>query len=73
MRCRTGDVLAVYAGLGQSSRARNPSRVVGMFRFLKGDPSHGLGEEFEVLAVVSLLSIVEKARRSIKVQQLAFG
>lgn len=65
-------MLAVYAGLA-TSQSRNPSRVVGMFRFLKGDASQGLGEEFEVLAVVSLLAIVERARRSLKQHQLAFG
>lgn len=65
-------MLAVYAGLA-TPRSRNPSRVVGMFRFLKGDASQGLGEEFEVLAVMSLLSIVERARRSLKQHQLAFG
>jgi hypothetical protein len=72
VRIRTGDVIAVYAGLGQT-KAQNTSRVVGMFRFLKGDSSHGLGEDLEVLAIVSLLSIVERARRDIKMHMLAFG
>ena len=75
MRTSTGDVLAVYAGLGQDSRKSNPSRVVGMFRFLKGDGTmgFGLGAEFEVLAVLGIMSIVEKGRRAVKAHKEAFG
>ena len=73
IRVSTGDVIAVYAGLGQSSRASNPSRVLGMFRFLRGDSTVGLGEEFEVLAIVSILSLVERGRRVAKAHKQAFG
>lgn len=73
LRVSTGDVIAVYAGLGQTSRATNPSRVVGMFRFLRGDGTVGLGEEFEVLAIMSILSLVERGRRVAKAHKEAFG
>ncbi|KAH7369780.1 hypothetical protein BKA65DRAFT_5051 [Rhexocercosporidium sp. MPI-PUGE-AT-0058] len=73
IRVSTGDVIAVYAGLGYSSRASNPSRVIGMFRFLRGDSTVGLGEEFEVLAIMSILSLVERGRRVAKAHRKAFG
>ncbi|KAH9214976.1 hypothetical protein DL95DRAFT_501777 [Leptodontidium sp. 2 PMI_412] len=73
IRVSTGDVIAVYAGLGHSSRASNPSRVLGMFRFLRGDSTVGLGEEFEVLAIMSILSLVERGRRVAKAHMKAFG
>jgi hypothetical protein len=73
VRTSTGDVLAVYAGLGPSSKASNPNRVVGMFRFLKNDGMVGLGEEFEVLAIMTLMSIIEKGKRETKVNREAFG
>lgn len=67
MRCATGDVVAVYAGLGEGGdrdKKRNPSSVVGMMRFLSGDESmRGLEGEWEVLAVMSILTVVEKNRR----------
>jgi len=69
VRSITGDTVAVYAGLAQSTRTRNPRRVVGMMRFL-GDR---LGEEFDVFAVISLLSIVERARRTIEASRMSFG
>lgn len=69
VRTITGDTVAVYAGLGNSSRTRNPRRVVGMFRFL-GDR---LGEEFDVFAVMSIISIVEKGRRLAEANRVAFG
>lgn len=72
MRVQTGDVVAVYAGLGQKA-GEVRTRVVGMFRFLQGEGDDGLGEDFEVLAVVSLLSIVEKGRRTMKAHRDAFG
>ncbi|KAK0113769.1 hypothetical protein ONS95_014019 [Cadophora gregata] len=73
IRVSTGDAIAVYAGLGHSSKASNPSRVLGMFRFLKGDSIEGLGEEFEVLAIMSILSLVERGRRVAKAHNKAFG
>ncbi len=72
IRTSTGDVVAVYAGLGPSSRASNPSRVIGMFRFLRGECTAGLGGEFEALAIMSILSIVERNRRAIKAHKQAF-
>ncbi|KAL2072137.1 hypothetical protein VTL71DRAFT_11480 [Oculimacula yallundae] len=73
IRVSTGNVIAVYAGLGQESKARNPGRVQGMFRFLKEEGTVGLGEEFEVLAIVSILSLVERARRGAMGHKRAFS
>lgn len=73
IRVSTGDVIAVYTGLGQNSRGSNPSRVVGMFRFLRGDSTVGLGEEFEVLAMVSILALAERGKRVAKAHKKAFG
>jgi hypothetical protein len=72
IRISTGDVVAVYAGLGPSSRASNPSRVMGMFRFLRGEGTAGLGGEFEALAIMSILAIVERNRRAIKAHKQTF-
>jgi hypothetical protein len=72
IRSSTGDVVAVYAGLGPSSRASNPGRVMGMFRFLTGEGTAGLGGEFETLAIMSILAIVERNRRAIKAHKQAF-
>jgi hypothetical protein len=72
IRVSTGDVIAVYAGLGQRPGGKT-SRVLGMFRFLQGEGSAGLGEDLEVLAIVSLLSIVERGRRTIRAHREAFG
>lgn len=63
IRVSTGDVLAVYAGLGKMGKKRNPSHLIGMFRFLPGEGTIGLGEDWEVLAVMSILSLVERGRR----------
>lgn len=69
VRSITGETVAVYAGMGSKSRAKNPRRVVGMFRFL-GDR---LGEEFDVFAIMSILSIVERGRRIVDANRVAFG
>jgi hypothetical protein len=69
VRSITGETVAVYAGLGQSSRTKNPRRVVGMFRFL----GERLGEEFDVLAIMSILAIVERGRRSVESSRINFG
>jgi len=66
VRTITGDTVAVYAGLGQSSRTKNPRRVLGMFRFL----GERLGEEFDVFAVMSILAIVEKGRRTMEANRV---
>ncbi|CAL3971798.1 unnamed protein product [Diplocarpon coronariae] len=73
VRVSTGDVMAVYAGLRQTSRATNPSRMLGMFRFLRGDEMADLGEEFELLAVMTILSLVERGRRSQRRTKRLFG
>lgn len=68
MRCATGDVVAVYAGLGEGvDKKKNPRSVVGMMRFLSGGECmgmRGLEGEWEVLAVMSILTVVEKNRRA---------
>ncbi|KAG9237865.1 hypothetical protein BJ875DRAFT_452635 [Amylocarpus encephaloides] len=75
VRVSTGDTVAVYAGLGGTAKhvGSRSKRVLGMFRFLSGGGLVNLGEEFEVLAVMSILSVVEKSRRALVVQKAAFG
>lgn len=81
MRCSTGDVVAVYAGLGEGGdrdKRRNPRAVVGMMRFLSGGRGQGIGMrglegEWEVLAIMSILTVVEKNRRVARRQIKAFG
>ncbi|KAH8687657.1 hypothetical protein BGZ60DRAFT_12907 [Tricladium varicosporioides] len=73
VRVTTGETVAVYAGLGGSSRPTSSKRVLGMFRFLSGEGLVNLGEEFEFLAVMSILAVVEKSRRALVVQKAAFG
>jgi hypothetical protein len=68
VRIRTGETLAVYAGLGFSPRIVNPKRVVGMFRFL----GYSLGDEFSILAIMSILTIVERGRRAMEANRMAF-
>ncbi|TVY75717.1 hypothetical protein LSUE1_G005668, partial [Lachnellula suecica] len=63
IRVTTGETVAVYAGLGNVSNDSSP--VVGMFRFLAGESLVNLGEEFEILAVLSILTVVEKQRRAV--------
>jgi hypothetical protein len=45
---------------------------MGMFRFLTGEGTAGLGGEFEALAIMSILAIVERNRRAIKAHKQAF-
>jgi len=71
IRVTTGETVAVYAGLGNVSSDERP--VVGMFRFLAGENLVGLGEEFEILAVMSILTVVEKQRRAVVASKAAFG
>lgn len=75
MRISTGDTIAVYAGLRGQAKAysNNSKRVLGMFRFLNGKGMGNLGEEFEVLAVMSILAIVERSRRGLAMQRRDFG
>lgn len=75
MRISTGDTIAVYAGLRGQAKAysHNSKRVLGMFRFLSGKGMSSLGEEFEVLAVMSILSIVERSRRGLAIQRKDYG
>jgi hypothetical protein len=63
VRMQNGATVAVYAGLGHSSRRSNPGRVMGMFRFLRGDGVIGLEEEWEMLSVMSLLAVLERGRQ----------
>ena len=69
VRCLNDETVAVYAGLSRNSTNKNPRRVVGMFRFL-GDR---LGEEFDVFAIMSILSIVERGRRVVEANRLNMG
>lgn len=69
VRSITGETVAVYAGLGHSSRTKNPRRVVGMFRFL----GERLGAEFDILAVMSMVVVVERGRRTVEAGRIAFG
>lgn len=75
MRISTGDTIAVYAGLRGQAKAYsyNSKRVLGMFRFLSGKGMGSLGEEFEVLAVMSILAVVERSRRGLAMQRRDFG
>jgi hypothetical protein len=76
VRISTAESVAVYAGVKRRAEGR---RVVGLFRFLWEDEGGGLvsggglGEEFEILALVSLLSVLEKARRAALENTLAWG
>lgn len=71
IRVTTGETVAVYAGLGNVGNDERP--VVGMFRFLAGENLVNLGEEFEILAVMSILTVVEKQRRAVVASKAAFG
>ncbi|TVY46864.1 hypothetical protein LOCC1_G002789 [Lachnellula occidentalis] len=71
IRVTTGETVAVYAGLGSVSNEERP--VVGMFRFLAGENLVNLGEEFDILAVMSILTVVEKQRRAVVASKAAFG
>jgi hypothetical protein len=63
VRISTGRTVALYAGLG--SRKHSPkTKVLGMLSFWNGAGSVDLGEDFEFFAVMSLLTVVEKSRRS---------
>ncbi|CAG8961305.1 hypothetical protein HYFRA_00013766 [Hymenoscyphus fraxineus] len=74
IRMRNGETIAVYAGLaGTMKTYGNSKRVLGMFRFLNGKVMGGLGEEFEVLAVMSILAIVERSRSGLASQKREFG
>ncbi|EPE26034.1 hypothetical protein GLAREA_01946 [Glarea lozoyensis ATCC 20868] len=74
VRISTGATVAVYAGLGASSKhMTGKSKVLGMFRFLNAAGMTNLGEEFDFLAVMSILSVVEKSRRNLVAQKAAFG
>ncbi|TVY52083.1 hypothetical protein LCER1_G007965 [Lachnellula cervina] len=71
IRVTTGETVAVYAGLGNVSNEERS--VVGMFRFLAGENLVNLGEEFDILAVMSILTVVEKQRRAVVASKAAFG
>ena len=76
VRISTAETVAVYAGVRRNERGR---RIVGIFRFLGEDDlgrvinEGGLGEEFDVLAIVSLLAVLEKGRRAVMENRLSWG
>lgn len=76
VRISTAESVAVYAGVRRKAEGR---RVVGLFRFIGEDESgrsienRGLEEEFEVLALVSLLAVLERGRRAVLENSLALG
>ena len=76
MRISRAESVAVYAGVRRKAEGR---RVAGLFRFLGEDDlgrsieNGGLGEEFEVLALVSLLAVLERGRRAVLENKLALG
>ncbi|TAQ89879.1 hypothetical protein B7494_g1814 [Chlorociboria aeruginascens] len=72
VRLSTGETVAVYAGTNNEGE-RGKKRVVGMLRFVSGEGGQemglglgmsGLGEEWEVLALMSLLCVVERGKRA---------
>ena len=67
VRCITGETVAVYAGLGRGNGGER--RVVGMFRFL----GERQGEEFDVMAVMTLVAVVERGRRAVRDNRIAMG
>lgn len=79
MRCSTGEAIAVYVGVGNEDwadkdrkrRARKErGKVLGMMRFLELESgSAGLGDEFELMAVMSVLGVMERWRRVMNVQK----
>lgn len=76
VRISRAESVAVYAGVRRKAEGR---RVAGLFRFLGEDDlgrsieNGGLGEEFEVLALVSLLAVLERGRRAVLENKLALG
>ena len=68
VRLSTGETVAVYAGTKKAGVAR----LVGMFRFLV-EETDGLGVEFEILALVALLCVVERGRRAKVAEKKALG
>jgi hypothetical protein len=63
VRIANGRTVAVYAGLG-SRKLATKTTVLGMLSFWNGNGKVDMGEDFEVLAVMSLLAVVEKSRRA---------
>jgi len=59
IRAATQEMIAVFSG-GVHSRLYNPRRVAGKLRFV----DEGANEELRLLAVMSILSIVERGRRN---------
>ncbi|KAF7876535.1 hypothetical protein EAF04_001624 [Stromatinia cepivora] len=79
MRCSTGETIAVYVGVGNEDwadkeRKRRPrkerGKVLGMMRWLELESgSAGLGDEFELMGVMSVLGVMERWRRVMNVQK----
>lgn len=59
VRVSTGEVLAVYAGAGGWSLKK-----VGKVRWLGGERGVEYGEGIEVVCLMSLVALLERARRS---------
>lgn len=85
VRCTTGKTVAIYAGDREGRLDDNPKKAVGMMRFLAGDEGGagggagqgkagwGLGEEFELLAIMSILCVMERGRRVMEVHRVTLG
>ncbi|QSZ32008.1 hypothetical protein DSL72_001577 [Monilinia vaccinii-corymbosi] len=79
MRCSTGETIAVYVGVGMegcadTERKRKPRKprrnVLGMMRWLELESgSAGLGDDFELMGVMSVLGVMERWRRVMNVQK----
>ncbi|KAB8293098.1 hypothetical protein EYC80_007457 [Monilinia laxa] len=79
MRCSTGETIAVYVGVGNEDWAdkdrkkksrKERGRVLGMMRWLELESgSAGLGDEFELMGVMSVLGVMERWRRVMNVQK----
>jgi hypothetical protein len=73
VRTRTNETIAVYAGLGKRDGRGEAAKVLGTLKFVGQDGGPNLGEDFEVLTVMSILSVVERARRAAKANFEALG
>ncbi|ESZ96173.1 hypothetical protein SBOR_3448 [Sclerotinia borealis F-4128] len=79
LRCSTGETIAVYVGVGNEDwadkeRKRRPrkerGKVLGLMRWLDLESgSAGLGDEFELMGVMSVLGVMERWRRVMNVQK----
>ncbi|KAM3086411.1 hypothetical protein ACMFMG_000547 [Clarireedia jacksonii] len=77
VRCSTGETVAVYVGVGNEDwadkdRRRRPKRekgkVLGLMRWVELEGG-SLGEEFELMGVMSVLGVMERWRRVLNTQK----